>query len=193
MSKTIKECLLCLRIQKGEILLNTFDLYKTREAAILVGETAAQLIRDAYLKDSPRMCGKHPKTLLASAIYLASYLRSLPRSQKDVGQVVGCTDVSIRKNHRIIWDILNLSGRWENWEHAPQELIDKEIEKRSKGDKVRCKDCANAEFSQTPKTDFHWARNKPPVTWASCDYKRSSRHAKTLRFCNNFTPLGSSG
>lgn len=58
------------------------------------------------IKDSPYCLGKHPKTIVASALYLASKIKNDYRTQRDIANATGVIEVTIRKRSKEINDII---------------------------------------------------------------------------------------
>lgn len=66
---------------------------------------AMEIIR--IIKDKQAFSGKNPQTLVASALYVASLICNEKRKQRDVANITGVIEVTIRKRSRVIMEILN--------------------------------------------------------------------------------------
>ncbi len=60
------------------------------------------------LESSPIIAGKHPKSIVASAIYLATILNNDPRTQREITNATGVIEVTIRKRSKEIADELGI-------------------------------------------------------------------------------------
>ncbi len=64
----------------------------------LKAETISRAIEMAIgLRGKQVVCGKNPKTIAASILYLASKEMDEPRTQRDVANATGVIEVTIRK------------------------------------------------------------------------------------------------
>ena len=99
MSKSVKDCLLCLRLPVEKILEATNTIWSLDpEVAHKVGIRAAELLQEAYLKQPGQVCGKSPKALMAAAIYVSQELLELGqwKTQELIGKNLGVCLPSIR-------------------------------------------------------------------------------------------------
>lgn len=102
--KTIKKC--------SKIIFNHFNLklpstnivsfipkYIVELGLNINVEKLAIKILDSFLKKTPNN-GKNPKGLCAGVIYLASKLRNIKVTQKDISKIIGITEVTLRSRYK---------------------------------------------------------------------------------------------
>ncbi len=73
---------------------------------------AKELLSEAK-KKSILIQGHRPSILLASAVYIAGLMKNMYVTQIKVAEHYGTTESAVRRNSRIIWEILNLETRLE--------------------------------------------------------------------------------
>jgi hypothetical protein len=76
-----------------------------------VGVRAADLLRTAYLRDPPALCGRTTNALIAGALYVAAMLEKEWVSQRGVAEACNVSEVSIRNSYRNLIKVLGLEGR----------------------------------------------------------------------------------
>jgi len=110
------KCWLCLRTTPSKILRVCHGLYDDPELAREAGLRAAQLLRDAYLRDPAKVGGRHSRVLIASAIYLVGVLDGrLRRTQWDVAVATNTVDRTVRECSRLIARALGIPSRPDQW------------------------------------------------------------------------------
>lgn len=67
--------------------------------------TAVEILEE--IKGKKVMIGKNPKTMVATAIYLATKINNDPKTQREITNATGVLEVTIRKRSREIMDELN--------------------------------------------------------------------------------------
>jgi len=106
MKKTVEECLLCLRIPPGIVLKYAHEVWKEENDAHKVGVKAAEIIRTAYLRNPPKLCGRSPRSVLGAALYIAGVILGKRKTQKEIARIINTTEVSIRNNYKTILSII---------------------------------------------------------------------------------------
>ncbi len=101
-----EDCPLFLRIPEEKLQEKTRALYYDPQEAQKIGALATRLLREAYAKSPTEMCGKSSKTLMAGALYMAGILEKLPRPQREVAEVCGCVQDTVRLRYRHLARIL---------------------------------------------------------------------------------------
>lgn len=103
------DCLLCNRISKGDVMIPAFDLWP-RALALKIGVRASELIKEAYLRDRPGMCGKSPSGLIGGALYIAQFLIEGDHQrwpQQDIANNIGIATITITNRYRGLLEIMN--------------------------------------------------------------------------------------
>lgn len=67
---------------------------------------AIQLVNK--LKGNTKMIGKHPQSIVASALYIASKLNKDKRTQRDICHATGVIEVTVRKTAKLIAEALEI-------------------------------------------------------------------------------------
>jgi transcription initiation factor TFIIIB Brf1 subunit/transcription initiation factor TFIIB len=117
------KCWLCFRTTPSKILKVCHSLYDDPELAHEAGLKAAQLLRDAYLKDPTIVSGRSSKALIASAIYLVGVLDlRFRKTQWDVADATNAVQVTVRKCSRLIAKTLGIPSRIEQWRLLPKKV-----------------------------------------------------------------------
>jgi len=110
------KCWLCLRTTPFKILRVCHGLYEDPKLAREAGLRAAQLLRDAYLRDPAKVGGRRSRVLIASAIYLVGVLDTrLRRTQWDVAVATNTAEPTIRECSRLIAEALGIPSRPVEW------------------------------------------------------------------------------
>ena len=104
-----EECWLCLRTTPQKILEGCHRLYKDAEVAHKIGVKAAELLRDAYLKEPTKVSGRSSKSLMAATVYITGILEENPCSQWELGYAFDVTETALRNNYQYLTKILGIN------------------------------------------------------------------------------------
>lgn len=67
----------------------------------------AEKILDEVIKTN-LLIGRDPRSLIAAAIYIASHLKGVPRTQKEIAKKIGVTEVTVRNRYKEIVNELDI-------------------------------------------------------------------------------------
>lgn len=102
-------CWLCLRTSVEKILEVSRRLFSEDiKTAHRIGMKAAELLKQAYLKDPPALCGRKTSALIAGAMYVACLLEDEWKAQWEVAEACEITETSVRNSYRLLIKILEL-------------------------------------------------------------------------------------
>jgi len=101
-----EKCWLCLRTTPQKILEGCHKLYTDTEVAHTIGTKAAELLRDAYLKEPTKVSGRGSKYLIAAAVYIVGILENEYIVQREIAEAFDVTEPTIKNNYCVLWRIL---------------------------------------------------------------------------------------
>jgi len=107
------KCWLCIRTTPQKVLEASHKLFpKDPEKAHQVGMLAATILKDAYTKSPPALCGKTTKALVGGALYIACLQLNHFKSQRVVADVMDLSEVPVRSAYQLIARTLGILADW---------------------------------------------------------------------------------
>ena len=101
-----KECLFCVNIPLGEVMIYTFDLFDDQDTAKFIAIESGKLLKKAWLRDRFSMCGKSRIGFLCGAIYITALINDVRLSQSDIAKVFNKNKATIRIAYNRLLKIL---------------------------------------------------------------------------------------
>lgn len=105
------KCWLCLRTSPRKVLEASHKLFPySPEVARKIGLKAAELLRQAYLKNPPALCGRKTDSLIAAALYITCLEENQHKTQFEISMYAGLDVVqeTLRANYKHLAKMLGI-------------------------------------------------------------------------------------
>lgn len=147
-----KECLFCVNIPLGEVMIYTFDLFDDQETAKFIAIESGKLLKKAWLRDRFSMCGKSRIGFLCGAIYITALISNNRITQRTIAQVFEKNKVMVRTAYNRLLKILPEYAYIQDglYKHDRIHLIQC----------VKCKNAPNIEDFKIDVKEDYWRKGE---------------------------------